>query len=433
MRPKDAATGHEPNRMGEYPASAKRFQALNLIRIRFDAKETCYKARTFQTPAIMPATRSPRPTWHHLVLVTLLALGAYAWWQHWSTGTELDGVVSGNGRLEATPIDIATRIGGRISEVLVHEGDDVQVGQVLVRMDTRTLQAETARAQAAVQQAEQARITAQAMVAQRQQAILTASAVVAQRQSTLDLAQRQWERTQQLVQQGFLSPQKLDEARAQEQGARAALAVAQSQVAEARTGLATAQAQIIETEGAIEAAKASLQRAQADLSDSDLKAPRPGRVQVRAAQPGEVVGAGARVLSMVDLSDVHMSFFLPEAAAGRLSIGSEARLVLDAAPQYVIPATISFVASVAQFTPKTVETASERQKLVFKVRAQVAPALLDRHRSHVKTGLPGVAYVRQDPSQPWPDRLAVKLPPVPADAAPPAASAASAEPATSQP
>lgn len=358
-------------------------------------------------------TRSP---WHWL-LVPAIAAGAYLAWQAWPRADDLSNVARGNGRLEATPVDIASRSGGRILEVLVQEGDEVAAGQVLVRMDTATLRAEADRARASVRQAEQARATALALVAQRQQAIETASAVVRQRQADLALASRQWDRTQELVTQGFLPPQKQDEARALLQGARAALAVAQSQVAEARTGLSTAQAQITETDAAIEAAQASVRRVEADMADTELKAPRAGRVQVRAAQPGEVIGAGARVLSLVDLSDVHMSFFLPEVAAGRLPIGAEARIVLDAAPQYVIPATVSFVASVAQFTPKTVETTSERQKLVFKVRAQVPPELLMRYRDHVKTGLPGVAHVRVDPAQPWPARLAIALPPEPAGAA----------------
>jgi len=83
------------------------------------------------------------------------------------------------------------------------------------------------------------------------------------------------------------------------------------------------------------------------------------------AQPGEVLPAGGKILTILDLSDVYMTFFLPETLAGRVAIGAETRVVLDAAPQYVFPAKVSFVASVAQFTPKTVETATERQKLVF--------------------------------------------------------------------
>jgi HlyD family secretion protein len=114
---------------------------------------------------------------------------------------------------------------------------------------------------------------------------------------------------------------------------------------------------------------------------------------------------------MIDVSDVYMTFFLPTEAAGRLALGSEVRIVLDAAPDYVIPAKVSFIASAAQFTPKTVETASEREKLMFRVRARIDRELLLKHLEHVKTGLPGEAWVRLDPSQEWPARLALKARP----------------------
>ena len=147
---------------------------------------------------------------------------------------------------------------------------------------------------------------------------------------------------------------------------------------------------------AVDAAQAAIESIAADINDSVLKAPRDGRVQYRVAQPGEVLAAGGTVLNLVDLGDVYMTFFLPTAQAGRVAIGAEVRLVLDAAPQYVIPAKVTFVADVAQFTPKTVETAEERQKLMFRVKAQIAPELLRKHIEQVKTGLPGMAYVRLD-------------------------------------
>ncbi|HMN03988.1 MAG TPA: HlyD family efflux transporter periplasmic adaptor subunit, partial [Geobacter anodireducens] len=152
-----------------------------------------------------------------------------------------------------------------------------------------------------------------------------------------------------------------------------------------------------------------LEGAVPDIRDSALKAPRDGRVQYKVAQVGEVVGAGGRVLSLVDLSDVYMTFFLPTAAAGKVALGTEVRLVLDAAPRYVIPARVSFVSDVAQFTPKTVETASEREKLMFRVRAQIPVELLKKHITRVKTGLPGMAYVRLDTATPWPERLTTGL------------------------
>src|SRR5690606_18708870 len=147
-----------------------------------------------------------------------------------------------------------------------------------------------------------------------------------------------------------------------------------------------------------------------DIDDSALRSPRDGRVQYRVAQLGEVLPAGGRVLNLVDLGDVSMSFFLPTEAAGRVAIGAEARLVLDAAPEYVIPAQITYVADVAQFTPRTVETREEREKLMFRIKARIDPELLREHIEQVKTGLPGVAYVRLDSRLEWPPALQVRLP-----------------------
>ena len=168
--------------------------------------------------------------------------------------------------------------------------------------------------------------------------------------------------------------------------------------------------EVASARASVTAALASVARIQADIADSALLAPRSGRVQYRIAQPGEVIGGGGKVLNLVDLSDVYMTFFLPEAVAGKLALGSEVRIVLDAAPQLVIPAKVSFVASTAQFTPKTVETASERQKMMFRVKAQIAPELLQKHVQLVKTGLPGMAWLKLDANAPWPAHLAVKLP-----------------------
>ena len=105
-----------------------------------------------------------------------------------------------------------------------------------------------------------------------------------------------------------------------------------------------------------------------------------------------------------------MTFFAPEAIAGKLALGSEVHIILDAAPQYVIPARVSYVSSTAQFTPKTVETASERQKLMFRVKARISPELLLKYLKLVKTGLPGVAWLKLDPQAKWPANLEVKVP-----------------------
>ena len=178
-----------------------------------------------------------------------------------------------------------------------------------------------------------------------------------------------------------------------------------TQAAASDAAVSTAGMQIESARSSVRAAEATLERVRADLDDSVLRAPRAGRVQYRVAEPGEVLPAGGVVLNLIDLTDVYMTFFLPTAQAGRVALGAEARLVLDALPDRVIPARISFVADVAQFTPKTVETAEERAKLMFRIKAQVDPELLQRHLSQIKTGLPGMAYVRLDPATPWPDAL----------------------------
>ena len=180
--------------------------------------------------------------------------------------------------------------------------------------------------------------------------------------------------------------------------------------AAASAAMGSARSQIVAAQADAEAAQATIERIQVDIDDSALKAPRTGRVQFRIAQPGEVVAAGGRVLNLVDLTDVYMTFFLATADAGRVALGAEARLVLDAAPRLVIPARVSLVSDVAQFTPRTVETAEERLKLVFRVRARIDANLLRDHVEQVKTGLPGVAYVRIDRSAAWPAHLQVRLP-----------------------
>jgi HlyD family secretion protein len=333
-------------------------------------------------------------------------------------------IAAGNGRLEAESIDIATKSGGRLLTVNVREGDMISTGDEVGRIDTQTLQAQLRSAQAQLRQAQAAVATLASVVRQREQAVRTVEALAAQRTAEAALAERELRRTSELVAQNFISPQQLDAAESRVRASRAALEAVRSQRLEAEAAVVATRSQLAEAQAAIESARAAVERVQVEVADAVLRAPRAGRVQTVLAHAGEVLAPGGRVATLVDLTDVTMSFFLPERAAGRVAIGSEARLVLDAAPDIVIPAKVDFVASVAQFTPKTVETESERQKMVFKVQARVAPELLARYRDQVKTGLPGMAYVRIG-DEPWPARLTVN---VPAPAAPATSAPAAAPP-----
>lgn len=344
--------------------------------------------------------------WIPVAIALALAVGGYAYWAGQRNAGPGAGFVSGNGRIEATEVDVATKLPGRVQAILVDEGAFVQAGQPLARMDIGSLRAQREEAAARQAQARTAVDTARAQVALRESDVRAAEAQVAARTAELDAAQRRLARSTTLEKEGASSGQELDDDRARVRSQQAALDAAKAQVAAAQAAVTAAKAQATGSVASTDAAGATVARIDADLQDAQLVAPRDGRVQFLVAQPGEVLGAGGKVLNLVDLSDVYMSFFLPETVAGRVPLGAEVRIVLDAAPQAVIPAQVSFVASTAQFTPKTVETASERQKLMFRVKARIDRALLAKYLEQVKTGLPGVAWVRLDADQPWPANLA---------------------------
>lgn len=348
----------------------------------------------------------------NLLLAATVIVFAFLAWGIWykmrSTGPG-DGFVSGNGRIEATEIDVATKYSGRVVDISAREGDFVKAGQVLAQMQIDVLNAQRSEARAQQQQAVAAVASAEAQVKMRESDMAATQAVVVQRESDLDNAKRRLGRSQTLSREGAASIQQLDDDQASVRNAEAALTAAKAQVMASQSAIVAARSQVTGARSTVTAASATVTRIEVDITDSQLKAPSDGRVQYRVAQPGEVLGGGGRVLNMVDLSDVYMTFFLPETVAGKVALGSEVHILLDAAPGYVIPAKVSFVSSVAQFTPKTVETASERQKLMFRVKARIDPELLKQHLKQVKTGLPGVAWVRLDAQAAWPQSLTAKV------------------------
>jgi HlyD family secretion protein len=329
----------------------------------------------------MPNVKIARPIL--IAAVLLLAFtGTAVWWLYFRTPPPV-GFASGNGRLEVKEIQIATKFHARVKEVLVDEGDTVRAGQVVVRMDTSSLEAQLRQAKAQVEEARKKRLTALALIAQRQSEQL--------------LATRDLERARALYAQANISVKDYDRA--------------QNAMKTAGAATAQAEAQLAEAEASIAAAIAEAERIQADLTDSVLVAPRDGRVQYRLAEPGEVLPAGGRVLTVVDPADVYMYIFLPEALAGKIPLGAQARVTLDALPKVVVPASVTFVADKAQFTPKDVETRTEREKLMFRVKVQIDADVVKGHEAMVKPGLPGVAYVQLDGTAQWPPNLQAKLTP----------------------
>lgn len=341
--------------------------------------------------------------------ITIVGVVAYLGWQRLTDSSLPPGIAGGNGRLEAVEIDIAAKIAGRLKNIMVKEGEFVRAGQVLAQMDIAQLLAKKREAEAQLRRAEIAIWTAKSLVTQRKAERSAAEAVVEQREVQLDNTERKLARTEQLILTNSVSQQTLDDDRAAQRGAKATLAASQASLAASEAAIGSATAQVVDAEAAVDAAKAAIESLEADIADSTLTAPRDGRIQYRVAQAGEVLSSGGRVVNMIDVSDVYMAFFLPTQQAGRVALGADVRLVMDAVPNYVIPAEVSFVADVAQFTPKTVETQEERLKLMFRVRAHIPPALLQKYLQQVKTGLPGMAYVRLDPETPWPGFLEANL------------------------
>jgi HlyD family secretion protein len=317
-----------------------------------------------------------------IVVVGLIAAGAgyLLWKQHQATALP-KGIVSINGRLEATQVDIATKIAGRVIEIVPQEGDMVSAGQVVARLDKVELEAQLQMGKADAQRT--------------RETLAKAESDVQAREADVTLAQQQMQRAETLVKQGWTTREKYDQRKQELDSATAALTSATKQIDEAQA--------------AVKAADANVERLQAQFNDTTITSPVRGRVQYRLIEPGAVLSAGGRIVTVLNLSDVYTTIFLPASVAAQLRLGDEARVVFDAAPQYVFPAIVSFVAPESQFTPKTVETQSEREQLYFRVKLK-APLPLLVTEEQVKAGLRGMGYVRVDPAVAWPAWLAVKAP-----------------------
>jgi HlyD family secretion protein len=329
----------------------------------------------------VPAITKNRRQWPKIFVSVLIGFGALGGGSFYLWNQMRDQVPAGiawsNGRIEADEIDIDTKFAGRIAELRVNEGDMVGASQVVALMDVRDLEATLKRSEAQVLQA--------------QRAVDEARAAQEQQRTQAALAKQQFDRTSYLVERGNATNELLDQRR--------------QQLDSATAGLDAATARVAQAEHALSAAQQAVELTKVNIADNTLLAPRDGRIQYRIANVGEVLAAGGRVFTMIDIASVYMDIFLPTLEAGRIRVGADSRIVLDAYPNMVLPAKVSFIATQSQFTPKTVETRSERDRLMFRVRVRIDPDLLRAHAQDVRSGLPGLAFVLADANAQWPARL----------------------------
>ncbi len=340
-------------------------------------------------PAQLPATIQPeaahaviehhppsrRGVWaRRLALLAVIGGGVgYVVWQAHRAPAIPAYIVYGNGRLEADPIDIDTKFAGRIAELRVDEGDKVAAGQVLAVMDTSDLQQTLKKGEAQVEGA--------------QKAVEEARAILDNAKTSSLLAEQEIERTAKLVKNGFATRELYDQRKQAVDGAHLVQRAAEHHVAEA--------------EKALNAATHDAELTRVNIADNTLVAPRDGRIEYRVANVGEVLPAGGKVFTMLDTAYVYMDVYLPTLQADKVKIGAESRILLDAYPDRPIPAKVSFLADQAQFTPKMVETRDDRDRMMFRVRVKIDPDRARAHADAVRSGLPGVAYVKTDAKAPW--------------------------------
>jgi HlyD family secretion protein len=311
-----------------------------------------------------------------LVAVAVVALLGVRYWNARKAALP-EGIASGNGRVEAKLVDVAAKEPLRVAGVLVDEGALVAPGQVVVRLDTTTLEAEMAKAQASI--------------AEAQEKLALANASIVKQESEIDLATIELDRSRKLVAEGAGSQREKDVRKTKLETTQAALA-------ESEAMLETAKRQV-------EVTRAEAATVQTRIDDATLRSPVAGRVLYRLAEPGEVLGPGGKALTLVNLEDVYMEIFLPAEQAAKVKIGAEGRITVDYDPSRAVAGYVSFVSPEAQFTPKQVETRSEREKLMFRVKIQLPRELAAQYVGRIKTGIRGVGYVKLDDAARWPARL----------------------------
>jgi len=317
--------------------------------------------------------------------VVLSTIGAFAVYRTTSAADNTNAILA-SGTVEATQAELGFQLAGRLETLSVREGDKVSAGAELAVLERDDLlaQREVAKAQVAAAQA----VLSELVAGSRREEIAHARATLAVATERRDAARRDVDRLKPLADQSLISKQAFD-------NQTTALAIANGEVTKAKEEL-----QILETgsrperiaaqRAALAQAAATVQRIEAQLAQTSLEAPFSGTVTVRHREPGEALSPGTPVLTVRNFDDRWVRIYVPGDDVGKLALGQAAKITGDADPEKTYTGTISYIASVAEFTPRNVQSTKDRVKLVYEVRIRITgDAMVD-----LKPGLP--ADVRFD-------------------------------------
>ncbi|HVO21899.1 MAG TPA: HlyD family efflux transporter periplasmic adaptor subunit [Anaeromyxobacter sp.] len=318
-----------------------------------------------------------------VLIVLVVALGGLIAFRLWTQARALAAPSGGSGEIEGTVVELSSRVGARIVEQPVREGQAVKKGDLLVRLDCADPEAAVAEAQARLAQAQaQAQAAGAQVRASERNRLAAGAAEEASRaqaealRAQAEAADRQARRLSQLtadvaassIDQTQASASELDQ-QVRAARAQAAASAEQAQVAAVGIHASTAQAQAALAQ--IHAAEAQLARAQLLAAECVIRAPRDAEVQTLPHEVGELTAPGAVLVRLVDLSEVKATFYLPNAEVGAVRPGAPAQVVADAFPGLVFEGKVRTVSLEAEFTPRNIQTRTDRDRLVYPVEVTV--------------------------------------------------------------
>ncbi|HEY2824504.1 MAG TPA: HlyD family efflux transporter periplasmic adaptor subunit, partial [Gemmatimonadales bacterium] len=320
------------------------------------------------------------------IVVLIAAAIVYAVWRQRATTGDL----AASGTVEATEVALGFQVPGRIESVGPHEGDRVTVGQELARLDRTELEARKAQAEAMLSGAKA--LLGEMEAGARSEELAQAREAARAAGERFTDAQRDYDRAERLLTGGAVSQEVYDKA-------KVTLTVAQSQRDQADQQLKLVETgprpeRIAGQRAAVLQAEAAVRQADAALANAVIVSPLDGVVTIRQREPGETVGAGSPVLTVVNLADRWVRIYVREDAVGAVRLGQAATITADAYRGKTYPGVVSFISSQAEFTPRNVQTTEERVKLVYAVKVRVTGDAAN----DLKPGMP--ADVSLAPRQP---------------------------------